>query len=106
MAHSNGPSHGGVSLRAKVALLGDSSGRLAVAPAIHWCRMIWTAPRRPALSLVSRAELLKLSDLTKPVECESWNGSQGPLARAVVCLKRAGWRADGPLKWFDHNGLE
>eukprot|EP00959_Pyramimonas_sp_CCMP1952_P359404 7525666-Pyramimonas_sp.AAC.1 len=68
--------------------------------------MIWTASRRPALPLVSRAELLKLWGLTKPVECESWDRSQGPLARAVLCLKRAGWRADGPLKWFDHSGLE
>eukprot|EP00959_Pyramimonas_sp_CCMP1952_P032623 684304-Pyramimonas_sp.AAC.1 len=81
MARSTGPSHGGVSLRAKVALFGDSSGRLAMAPAIQWCRMIWTATRRPALP-------------------------QGPIARAVLCLRRAGWRADGPLKWFDHSGLE
>eukprot|EP00959_Pyramimonas_sp_CCMP1952_P376161 7878965-Pyramimonas_sp.AAC.1 len=68
--------------------------------------MIWAVSRRPALSLVSRAEFLKLWDLTKPVAREPWNRSQGPLARAVLCLKGAGWRANGPFKWFDHNGLE
>eukprot|EP00959_Pyramimonas_sp_CCMP1952_P333714 6988754-Pyramimonas_sp.AAC.1 len=82
MAHSAGPSHGGASLRAKIALCGGSSGRLAMAPAIQWCRKIWTATRRPALSLVSRAEFLMLWGLSKPVECESRNKPQGPRARA------------------------
>ena len=105
MASSEGPSHGGVSLTAKVALLGDSSARHAVAPAVQWCRMVWTAARRPELSLVSHAELIRLWDLSNPLECQSWAKSRGPIARAVLCLSRAGWRAEGPTSWFDHNGL-
>ena len=73
MARSEGPSYGGVSLTAKVVffLLGDNSGRLAVALALQRCRMIWTAARRPGLSLVSYAGLLKLWGLSKPLECPS-----------------------------------
>eukprot|EP00959_Pyramimonas_sp_CCMP1952_P418860 8774251-Pyramimonas_sp.AAC.1 len=91
MARHEGPAHGGVSLAAKGVLLGDGSARFALAPAIQWCRMIWTASRRPDLSLVSHAELLKLWELSKPLECPSWNKSHGPISRAVLSLRRAGW---------------
>eukprot|EP00959_Pyramimonas_sp_CCMP1952_P395290 8282714-Pyramimonas_sp.AAC.1 len=63
MARHEGPAHGGVSLTAKGVLLGGGSARFALAPAIQWCRMLWTASRRPDLSLVSHAELWKLWEL-------------------------------------------
>eukprot|EP00959_Pyramimonas_sp_CCMP1952_P359776 7533310-Pyramimonas_sp.AAC.1 len=37
------PAHGGVSLTDKVVPNGDSSAKVAVAPAVQWCRMLWVA---------------------------------------------------------------
>eukprot|EP00959_Pyramimonas_sp_CCMP1952_P137213 2871139-Pyramimonas_sp.AAC.1 len=50
-------------------------------------------------------ELLRLWELSRPSECTDWRQSRGPLARAVLCLGRAGWRAEGPLRWIDHNEM-
>eukprot|EP00959_Pyramimonas_sp_CCMP1952_P199230 4167408-Pyramimonas_sp.AAC.1 len=68
--------------------------------------MIWTASRRPDVFLVSHAELLKLWELSGPLECPSWNKPQGPISRAVVSLKRAGWHAGRPLSWINHRERE
>eukprot|EP00959_Pyramimonas_sp_CCMP1952_P055374 1157744-Pyramimonas_sp.AAC.1 len=68
--------------------------------------MTWTASRRPDVSLVSHAEHLKLWELSRPLECPSWNKSQAPISRNVLSLKRAGWHAEGPLSWIDHQDLK
>eukprot|EP00959_Pyramimonas_sp_CCMP1952_P129502 2708114-Pyramimonas_sp.AAC.1 len=36
---------------------------------------------------------------------KSWHDSKGPLARACLAARRAGWDAPRPLKWVDHSGL-
>eukprot|EP00959_Pyramimonas_sp_CCMP1952_P190628 3987038-Pyramimonas_sp.AAC.1 len=99
------PSHGGVSFSAKIVLAGDSSFRLAVAPALQWCRKIWFATTQPGGALVSRAELLRLWKSARPLERGPWSSSRSPLSRAVLVLSRAGWEAVGPLEWKDHSGI-
>eukprot|EP00959_Pyramimonas_sp_CCMP1952_P208735 4366184-Pyramimonas_sp.AAC.1 len=76
-----------------MVLSGDSSFRLAVAPALQRCRMIWFATTQPDRALVSRAELLRLWQSARPPEQGPWSHSRGPLSRAALVLSRAGWEA-------------
>eukprot|EP00959_Pyramimonas_sp_CCMP1952_P291992 6106898-Pyramimonas_sp.AAC.1 len=88
-----------------MVLIGHSSFRLAVAPALQRCRMMWFATTQPDRALASRAELLRRWKPARPLEQGPWGSPRGPLSRAVLVLSRAGWEAVGPLEWKDHSGI-
>eukprot|EP00959_Pyramimonas_sp_CCMP1952_P441925 9251239-Pyramimonas_sp.AAC.1 len=51
------PRHAGVSMRAKVALVGDPLWRSMVAPAIAWAQAVWSAVTRPGQAQFSVKDL-------------------------------------------------
>eukprot|EP00959_Pyramimonas_sp_CCMP1952_P439281 9195870-Pyramimonas_sp.AAC.1 len=82
----------GVSLAAKVVLNGDSSAKLAVAPAVQRCRMLRVANTSPR-AMISAQRLLQLWEEVRPDNDTelSWANSRGPIRRAVLAAQRAGW---------------
>ena len=103
--HARGqlPAHGGISISAKLVLQGDGAGKLAVAPAVQWCRMLWIASTSEH-SMTSVAHLLRLWDAAAPGVGGSWAESRGPLQRAVLSVRRAGWTIQTATGWTDHRG--
>ena len=51
------PCHGGVSLSAKLALMGDPAWKQAVAPVVAWVSAVWIAITQPQWARISIVEL-------------------------------------------------
>ncbi|CAK0797539.1 unnamed protein product [Prorocentrum cordatum] len=98
------PVHGGVSLTSKTVLLGDGAGASAIAPAILWWTMLWRAEVYDH-PLVTRARLLRIWRDAKPCEAKGWPSSRGPLSRAVLAVRRAGWSVPSATRWMNHMGF-
>jgi len=82
--HARGqlPAHGGISISAKLVLQGDGAGKLAMAPAVQWCRMLWIASTSEH-SMTSFAHLMRLWDAAAPGVVGSCAEARGPLAASV-----------------------
>ena len=98
------PSHGGTSATAKDVLYGEWDTRAAVGPALQWCRMLWNAQVNPTRSLIPFPELLQLWEQAKASDAGDWKSSRGPLARATLSARRAGWKVVSGTQWIDHWG--
>ena len=93
-------------MTAKLALLGCPCGTMPVAPALGWASEIWTALTLERGRHLRMPQLRQAWQDAKPEEVRGWRDCQGPLAAAVLSLRRMGWQTKGPFVWIDDLGQE
>ena len=100
------PSSSGTSLTARLALHGDPCGNLSVAPALAWSAEVWRgACGRPGYYL-SLGELGRLWREGRPHEVFRWTRVPGPMAAAVLSLRRVGLEVIDAFRWRTDRGAE
>jgi len=77
-----------------------------VAPAMMWCRLVWTALTRPHDTLLPIREMVALWNTSAPGAADSWQRSTGPVNRVLLSLQRIGWKAESALLWRDEHSNE
>ena len=99
----------GASMPLRLAVWGDPVLEPALAPAMMWVDFLWKAScaRTADAAQATVKELRELWLAAAPESSnDTWRCSRGPLRRAVLSLKRAGWSAKDPFVWEDDRGLE
>ena len=99
------PTARGTSFRAKLARHGDSCGLMAVAQAHMWAAEIWRAVANLPGSHPSLPELRRAWTAAAPELASSWRSARGPLAGAVLSLRRIGWDVVDWCTWTDDRGF-
>eukprot|EP00959_Pyramimonas_sp_CCMP1952_P164447 3438082-Pyramimonas_sp.AAC.1 len=56
------------------------------------------------VQLCSGVELFQLWEQAKDSEAGDWKSTRGPLARATLSARRAGWKVVSGTQWIDHWG--
>ena len=106
------PVTSGTSLRAKVALVGDPAGGMAVAPILAWAQEVWRAATGAGGSHMAFPELRRVWEMSAhafidgwqvPGPC-AWRKVPGPVAACCLSMRRIGWRAMSPFKFVTDEG--
>ena len=78
------PCHGGVSLSAKLALMGDPAWKQAVAPVVAWVSAVWIAITQPQWARISIVELRSIWLQAEPEDVQTWAKSRGSSSMSTL----------------------
>ena len=97
------PCSGGITLTAKLAILGDTAGDIAIAPCLQYAAEAWKAGLRDDRAF-SASELSELWRNAGPANVARWAAFDGPVAACCLSRRRIGWTPVGPFGWADDRG--
>ncbi len=98
-----------ISLTLQLAVKGEPALIPALAPALMWAKLMWTAQTRAQWLPAGHPNLRVLLSWWE-ASCRSsgkqltWANSTGPVQRTILALGRIGWAANSAFQWVDQHG--